>query len=89
MPVNQIEPCESVLPAAETFEAGLRSEIAPVGVAAQPSGAGKRISIGMLLLGAGLVWPVPIGGVLFLVSGAFGLAISSEAELTQQTPSDA
>jgi len=42
--------------------------------------------MGLLLLGAGLLWPVPLGAVLFLVAGRFGLAISSEAELTQASP---
>ncbi len=51
--------------------------------------AGKRISIGMLVVGAALLWPVPLGGVLFLVAGGFGLAISSEAELTQASPATA
>jgi hypothetical protein len=53
-----------------------------VGVAALPSGAAKKIALGTLLLGAGLLWPVPLVGVLFLVAGGFGLAIASEAELT-------
>jgi len=48
--------------------------------------AGKRISLAMLLLGAVLLWPVPLVGVLFLVAGGFGLAISSEAMLTPASP---
>ena len=51
--------------------------------------AGKSISMAMLLLGAVLLWPVPLVGVLFLVAGGFGLAISSEAKLTQASPATA
>lgn len=42
---------------------------------------GQKISLGMLLLGAALLWPVPLGGVLLLVTAGIGLAIAWEAEL--------
>jgi len=51
--------------------------------------AGKRISTAMLLLGAVLLWPVPLVGVPFLVAGGFGLAISSEAMLAPASPATA
>ena len=78
-----------MLPAAEvgSYDAGVRSETSPVGGA--PPGAGKSISVAMLLLGVGLCWPVPLGGALFLVAGGFGLAISNEVELTQAAPATA
>lgn len=72
---------QSVADGAEAREAGVRSEVSPVGVAAPPSAA-RKVSVGMLLLGVALLWPLPLGGVLFLVAGGFGLAIASEAELT-------
>jgi hypothetical protein len=79
----------SVPPAAEvgSYDAGVRSETSPV--AGAPPGAGKSISVAMLLLGVGLLWPVPLGGALFLVAGGFGLAISNEVELTQAAPATA
>ncbi len=55
-----------------------------MGVAPQP-GMGKKMSAAMLLLGLGLLWPVPLAGALVLVSAALGLAVSSEAELIQTT----
>jgi len=53
------------------------------------SNAGKRISTAVLLLGAVLLWPVPLVGVPFLVAGGFGLAISSEAMLAPASPATA
>ena len=69
-------------PARAAFDAGVRSESAPVGVALQFPAAGKRISAAMSLLGVALLWPVPLAGALLLVAGGLGLAISSEADLT-------
>ena len=51
--------------------------------------AGRRISTAMLLLGAVLLWPVPLVGVPFFVAGGFGLAISSEAMLPRASPATA
>ncbi|HEV7864422.1 MAG TPA: hypothetical protein VGR20_17065 [Acidimicrobiia bacterium] len=45
---------------------------------------GKRISAAMLLLGVGLLWPVPLGGALVLVVGGFGMAIVTEADLADE-----
>jgi hypothetical protein len=42
---------------------------------------GNKISLAMLLLGAGLLWPLPLGGALLLVTAGLGFAISWEAEL--------
>jgi hypothetical protein len=42
---------------------------------------GTRISLVMLLLGAALVWLVPLGGALLLVTAGLGLAISWENAL--------
>lgn len=69
---------------AHSFDTRLRAETSPVGVAPQP-GMGKKMSAAMLLLGLGLLWPVPLAGALVLVSAALGLAVSSEAELIQTT----
>lgn len=51
--------------------------------------AGKKISTALLLLGAVLLWPVPLVGVPFLVAGGFGVAISSEAMLPRASPASA
>jgi hypothetical protein len=42
---------------------------------------GSKISLVMLLLGAALLWLLPVGGALLLVMAAVGLAICWEAEL--------
>ncbi len=42
---------------------------------------GTKISLLMLLLGASLVWAVPLGGALLLVTAAVGLAICWEGQL--------
>jgi hypothetical protein len=44
----------------------------------------RKISLAMLALGGALLWPVPLGGVFFIVTAGFGLAISSEADLASQ-----
>jgi hypothetical protein len=43
----------------------------------------SRIWLITLLLGAGLSWPVPLGGVLLAVVASFGLVISWEDELSR------
>jgi len=42
---------------------------------------GSKISLVMLLLGAALLWALPVGGALLLVTAAVGLAICWEDEL--------
>ena len=42
---------------------------------------GSKISLLMLLLGATLLWAVPLGGALLLVTAAVGLAICWEGTL--------
>ena len=42
---------------------------------------GSKISLLMLLLGASLLWAVPLGGALLLVTAAVGLAICWEGTL--------
>ena len=42
---------------------------------------GNKISLALLLLGAALLWPLPVGGALLLVTAAVGLAVCWEAEL--------
>ena len=42
---------------------------------------GSKISLALLLLGASLLWLVPLGGALLLVTAGVGLAISWEAQL--------
>jgi hypothetical protein len=46
---------------------------------------GNKISLVLLLLGAGLLWPVPLGGALLLVTASVGLAIGWEAGLEPPT----
>lgn len=41
----------------------------------------NKISMVMLLLGVALLWPVPLGGALLLVTAAIGLAIAWEADM--------
>jgi hypothetical protein len=47
---------------------------------------GHKISLGMLLIGAALLWAVPLGGALLVVTAAVGLAITSESELPPVVP---
>ena len=35
-----------------------------------------------LLVGVGLLWPLPVGGALLMVSASFGLVISWETDLS-------
>jgi hypothetical protein len=58
------------------------NQIDPDGMARLAPGMAKKISLSMLVLGGALLWPVPLGGVFFLVTAAFGLAIASEASLS-------
>jgi hypothetical protein len=62
-----------------SVDSQVRSETSPA----------KKISLAMLLLGVGLLWPVPLGGAVFLVAAGVGLAIVSEAELTEAAPATA
>ncbi len=41
----------------------------------------NNISLALLVLGAALLWPLPVGGALLLVTAAVGLAICWEAQL--------
>ena len=51
----------------------------------------SRIWLMTLLLGAGLSWPLPLGGILLAVVASFGLVISWEAGMSQRemTPAPA
>ena len=42
-----------------------------------------RFSLLALLLGLGLLWPLPAGGMLLMVGATFGPAISREDELIE------
>jgi hypothetical protein len=42
---------------------------------------GSKISLLLLVLGASLLWAVPLGGALLLVTAAVALAICWEGEL--------
>ena len=41
-----------------------------------------RVSVIMLVLGLLLLWPVPLGGALLLVTASVGLAIAVESDMT-------
>ncbi|HET9772862.1 MAG TPA: hypothetical protein VFS16_18340 [Acidimicrobiia bacterium] len=41
----------------------------------------RRISVALLGLGAALIWPVPLGGALVMLTGALGLAVAMEDDL--------
>ena len=41
----------------------------------------RRISLTALLLGVGLLWPLPVGAVLLMVAATLALVISWEEEL--------
>jgi hypothetical protein len=45
-----------------------------------------RISLTGLLLGAGLLWPFPLGAAVLMVTAAFALVISLEDELKAPPP---
>jgi hypothetical protein len=40
-----------------------------------------RFSLVMLVLGLALLWPVPLGGALLLVTASVGLAIAFESDM--------
>lgn len=42
----------------------------------------NRTLLMALLVGAGLLWPLPLGGALLMVAASFGLVISWETELS-------
>lgn len=42
-----------------------------------------RSALLAVLVGMALLWPFPLGGVLLMVAGTFGLAISWEDELIE------
>jgi hypothetical protein len=44
----------------------------------------RRISVALLVVGAALIWPVPIGGALVMLTGALGLAVAMEDELISE-----
>ena len=41
----------------------------------------RRISVALLGVGAALIWPVPLGGALVMLTGALGLAMVMEDDL--------
>jgi hypothetical protein len=68
------------LPGADTIAAAWAERPAD-GVAPEYPEKARIISAAMLILGAALLWFVPVGGALLLVSGGLGLAIWWEAPL--------
>lgn len=44
-------------------------------------GMRTRFSLVMLVLGLVLLWPVPLGGALLLVTASVGLAIAFESDM--------
>ena len=44
----------------------------------------RRISVALLGVGAALIWPVPLGGALVMLTGALGLAVAMEDELINE-----
>jgi hypothetical protein len=68
------------LPGADTIAAAW-SERPSDGVVQECPEKARTISATMLVLGAALLWFVPVGGALLLVSGGLGLAIWWEAPL--------
>ena len=66
------------LPGADVVAAAW-SDRPPAGVLPQRPDKAKTISAALLLLGVAFLLAVPIGGVLLLVTGGLGLAISSES----------
>ena len=41
----------------------------------------RRISVALLGMGAALIWPVPLGGALVMLTGALGLAVAMETQM--------
>ena len=46
----------------------------------------QRISLTALLLGVGLLWPLPVGAAVLMVGASFALVISLEDELENPPP---
>ena len=44
----------------------------------------RRISVVLLGTGAALIWPVPLGGALLMLTGALGLAVALEGDLVNE-----
>lgn len=44
----------------------------------------RRISVALLGVGAALIWPVPLGGALVMLTGALGLAVAMEDQLMSE-----
>jgi hypothetical protein len=44
----------------------------------------RRISVALLGVGAALIWPVPLGGALVMLTGALGLAVAMEDDLISE-----
>lgn len=44
----------------------------------------RRISVALLGIGAALIWPVPLGGALVMLTGALGLAMVMEDDLMSE-----
>lgn len=72
------------------MQADLANGVAATHVTSEPAGPcprdlklRERAALTALLLGIGLLWPLPLGGVLLMVAGAFGLAISWEDQLIE------
>jgi len=59
----------------------MRADRAEYVTAAQLKGRNRTFLLA-LLVGVGLLWPVPLGGALLMVAASFGLVISWENELT-------
>jgi hypothetical protein len=79
-----------------TRESGVQADIEGVTAAhAAPRSPGVfprdrkrrvRITLIALLLGVGLLWPLPLGGALLMVAATFVLVISLEEELDARPP---
>jgi hypothetical protein len=44
----------------------------------------RRVSVALLGVGAALIWPVPLGGALVMLTGALGLAVAMEDDLMNE-----
>ena len=44
----------------------------------------RRISVALLGVGAALMWPMPLGGALVMLTGALGLAMVMEDDLINE-----
>ncbi len=53
----------------------------PAGLLPRDRRVRDRISLTALLLGAGLLWPFPLGAAVLMVAAAFALVISLEDSL--------